>query len=373
MKGSWKFLVPTLVFVSIGLTVAVNNHLNTRQKPIKETAEECQEENCCQSTEKEISNDEEGCYRSSGIASNAEESCCRSNGNASNAKEDCCRSNDKDASKAPETTFKILYGSQSGRAQTLAHKFASRLPYETSVLSIKDYENENLFSEQSIIIFFLSTYTGGLPTETAVWFNDWLQELRFDVRVGKKDLESLRFGVFGLGDSAYKQNFCTFAIKVDEYLHDLGAKRVSTVELGDHADDYSVFDKFVKQVLDSQQTNYDVFDENDPVEDQELDLESIYSSENDSEETQMVDIEDLGKSMVSEAKKELKEMVTPKLRASLEKQRYKIIGSHSGVKVCRWTKSMLRGRGGCYKHSFYGIESHRCMETTPSLGDHSLT
>ncbi|KAB0404304.1 hypothetical protein E2I00_004635 [Balaenoptera physalus] len=30
-------------------------------------------------------------------------------------------------------------------------------------------------------------------------------------------------------------------------------------------------------------------------------------------------------------------------------------------------KSMLRGRGGCYKHTFYGIESHRCMETTPSL------
>ena len=46
---------------------------------------------------------------------------------------------------------------------------------------------------------------------------------------------------------------------------------------------------------------------------------------------------------------------------------YRVIGSHSGVKLCRWTKSMLRGRGGCYKHSFYGIESHRCMETTPSL------
>ena len=46
---------------------------------------------------------------------------------------------------------------------------------------------------------------------------------------------------------------------------------------------------------------------------------------------------------------------------------YRIVGSHSGVKLCRWTKSMLRGRGGCYKHTFYGIESHRCMETTPSL------
>lgn len=60
-------------------------------------------------------------------------------------------------------------------------------------------------------------------------------------------------------------------------------------------------------------------------------------------------------------------MITPLLRKSLSKQGYKLLGSHSGVKMCRWTKSMLRGRGGCYKHTFYGIESHRCMETTPSL------
>ncbi|KAL0973167.1 hypothetical protein UPYG_G00199840 [Umbra pygmaea] len=64
---------------------------------------------------------------------------------------------------------------------------------------------------------------------------------------------------------------------------------------------------------------------------------------------------------------EKREMITPALRAALTKQGYKLIGSHSGVKLCRWTKSMLRGRGGCYKHTFYGIESHRCMETTPSL------
>ncbi|KAL7401196.1 hypothetical protein ABVT39_024740 [Epinephelus coioides] len=64
---------------------------------------------------------------------------------------------------------------------------------------------------------------------------------------------------------------------------------------------------------------------------------------------------------------ESREMITPALRAALTKQGYKLIGSHSGVKLCRWTKSMLRGRGGCYKHTFYGIESHRCMETTPSL------
>lgn len=68
-----------------------------------------------------------------------------------------------------------------------------------------------------------------------------------------------------------------------------------------------------------------------------------------------------------EDEEERREMITPALRKSLTKQGYKLIGSHSGVKLCRWTKSMMRGRGGCYKHTFYGIESHRCMETTPSL------
>lgn len=50
------------------------------------------------------------------------------------------------------------------------------------------------------------------------------------------------------------------------------------------------------------------------------------------------------------------EMVTTMVRRSLVKQGYTIVGSHSGVKLCRWTKAMLRGRGGCYKHTFYGIQ-----------------
>ena len=59
--------------------------------------------------------------------------------------------------------------------------------------------------------------------------------------------------------------------------------------------------------------------------------------------------------------------VSDSLRAALTKQGYKVVGTHSGVKLCRWTKSMLRGRGGCYKHTFYGIVSYQCMEATPSL------
>merc|ERR1719478_1930964 len=46
---------------------------------------------------------------------------------------------------------------------------------------------------------------------------------------------------------------------------------------------------------------------------------------------------------------------------------YRVVGSHSAIKQCRWTKSGLRGEGQCYKHTFYGIRSHGCMEGTPSL------
>lgn len=51
------------------------------------------------------------------------------------------------------------------------------------------------------------------------------------------------------------------------------------------------------------------------------------------------------------------------------KQGYHLVGEHghSAVKLCHWTKSALKGGPKCYKHTFYGIESHRCMQMTPSL------
>ncbi len=51
----------------------------------------------------------------------------------------------------------------------------------------------------------------------------------------------------------------------------------------------------------------------------------------------------------------------------LEKQQYRMVGHHSAVKVCHWTKSMINKRGGCYKYKFYGIRSHQCMQMTTSM------
>lgn len=58
-------------------------------------------------------------------------------------------------------------------------------------------------------------------------------------------------------------------------------------------------------------------------------------------------------------------------RKNLENQGYRIIGNHSVVKVCHYTKQSLRGKDVCYKCQFYGIKSWRCIEMSPTwLCDH---
>lgn len=56
-----------------------------------------------------------------------------------------------------------------------------------------------------------------------------------------------------------------------------------------------------------------------------------------------------------------------RIRKRLEKQHYAIVGNHSGAKLCHWLKQSLIHKRTCYKQSFYGIESHRCLQMTPTL------
>jgi len=57
----------------------------------------------------------------------------------------------------------------------------------------------------------------------------------------------------------------------------------------------------------------------------------------------------------------------PELTKILEKQNYKIVGAHSGVKTCHWLKEKLIRNRPCYKEKFYGIQSHRCLQMTPTI------
>lgn len=51
----------------------------------------------------------------------------------------------------------------------------------------------------------------------------------------------------------------------------------------------------------------------------------------------------------------------------LKKHGYHLAGTHGAVKTCLWLNKMLRNEGACYKSRFYGMESHRCIQMTPTL------
>lgn len=53
----------------------------------------------------------------------------------------------------------------------------------------------------------------------------------------------------------------------------------------------------------------------------------------------------------------------------LEKIGYRFVGEerHAAAKVCHWTKKSILDEGECYKQKFYGIESHRCLQMSPSI------
>jgi tRNA wybutosine-synthesizing protein 1 len=58
--------------------------------------------------------------------------------------------------------------------------------------------------------------------------------------------------------------------------------------------------------------------------------------------------------------------ITSQTKSKLQKAKYGVY-NHSAVELCHWTKKSFAGQGNCYKHKFYGISTHRCMEMTPTV------
>jgi tRNA wybutosine-synthesizing protein 1 len=53
------------------------------------------------------------------------------------------------------------------------------------------------------------------------------------------------------------------------------------------------------------------------------------------------------------------------IKLKLQKAKYGVY-NHSAVELCHWTKKSFANEGNCYKHKFYGISTHQCMEMTPA-------
>ncbi|KAJ5718563.1 hypothetical protein N7488_004209 [Penicillium malachiteum] len=223
-----------------------------------------------------------------------------------------------------------------------------------------------------------------------------LDETHNDFRIDTAPLSQLLgYSVFGFGDKeewpTEEEGFCTQAKEIDRWMSKLtGRKRAFPLGMGDVKSDAEkalkewstgLYDT-LSDILETGGLGEGVPGSGDAVESDEEDLDDEGDEKKNSQS--MVDLEDIkmngdsaapipvdfttvGK--VVSSQDTAKEMVpkTSPTYASLTKQGYTIVGSHSGVKICRWTKSALRGRGSCYKYSFYGIRSHLCMEATPSL------
>ncbi|HIH17031.1 MAG TPA: 4-demethylwyosine synthase TYW1 [Candidatus Diapherotrites archaeon] len=58
----------------------------------------------------------------------------------------------------------------------------------------------------------------------------------------------------------------------------------------------------------------------------------------------------------------------PKAKTALLRNKQYALFGHSAVKVCHWTKKSLTEGKSCYKGKFYGINSHQCVQMTPSVG-----
>ncbi|KAL7958835.1 radical SAM superfamily domain-containing protein [Trichoderma compactum] len=267
-------------------------------------------------------------------------------------------------------------------------------------------------------LFLIPSYNIDTINDT---FLQHLQETHHDFRIDTAPLSSLvGYSVFGFGDKEGWPNedegFCFQAKDLDKWMSKLtGRKRAYPVGMGDmksdHAERFAEWTSGVQDVIaQAAQTGClgeGVPGSGDAVESDDEgaeadDGEVVFDDEEPSEggkfddSRPLDDVEDLGKlirpnkdgnegprkaplavdftTYTSANKKKaqapiIKEMVAKNspTYTALTKQGYSIVGSHSGVKICRWTKSALRGRGSCYKYSLYGINSHQCMETTPSL------
>jgi tRNA wybutosine-synthesizing protein 1 len=263
-------------------------------------------------------------------------------------------------------------------------------------------------------LFLLPSYNIDSINDT---FLQHLQETHYDFRIDTSSLSGLLgYSVFGFGDTegwpTEAEGFCFQAKELDKWMAKLtGRKRAYPVGMGDMKGDFATrFDEWAKGVhevlghaartgnLGEGAPGSGAAVESDDEDIEEDDGEVIFEDEEaqspaPAKKTQdLGDVEDLGKLIRSGAdevrttdrkaplavdftnygsktkqpkRKQLpaapKEMVAKDspTYAALTKQGYAIVGSHSGVKICRWTKSALRGRGSCYKYSLYGINSHR--------------
>lgn len=242
---------------------------------------------------------------------------------------------------APPKRGKLFFLSQTNTSKALAQRLhalltLSNIPFD--LVDPKDYEPEDLCKE-TLVLVVASTWENGAPPQDGAFLVNWLAESADDFRVGALVLKECKFAIFGVGSRIYGETFNAVARDITAKLRKLGARELVELEEGDvdEGDLDEVFDRWSQKIVGIL---------NGKLEDSERGLENYvvgsesegeFSEEDDDEveESDIVDLEDIagkGPSRRSTAAakangevngqvpKAVKEMVTPVIRANLEKQ-----------------------------------------------------
>ncbi|AET37945.1 putative tRNA 4-demethylwyosine synthase Ecym_2196 [Eremothecium cymbalariae DBVPG len=270
----------------------------------------------------------------------------------------------------------VFYSSLQGTAKRSAERVTEILsktyslklePILKNLDELEDFEQYfvDVPCENALYVLVIPSYDTDSPLD---YFLDCLEEYFNDFRIDKYPLRKLvGYAILGIGDSeSWPEKFCYQARIADLKIAKLGGRRVFPVgEICMKFGGDSEVDSWARLFADTLQDDEPILYEYDESVEDEPD-ESLEQSTGEP----LVDLEDIGNSSVAyDSNTAIKQMVavdSPTYK-NLTKQGYSIVGSHSGVKICRWTKNDLRGRGSCYKHSLFNIVSSRCMELTPSL------
>jgi len=248
-------------------------------------------------------------------------------------------------------TVCVVYSTTSGTSQKAARLLASKLN-NMSPTFVRNVEGLTLEELQTygFAIMLMSTITDGKPAVDAEAFTAAVEDAAYDFRVDKSILVKTRYAIVGFGCEHYGEaSFCTPAKKLDDQLSKLGGIRLAPLQLlSDTQELQPQLERVIQQISKALSL---------PPAPAGMTQDAEPEQEDEQREADVEENDGCAST----------EMVTDRQRAQLEKEGYKIIGTHSAVKLCRWTKHHARGRGGCYKHTFYGISSKNCMEATPSL------
>lgn len=124
----------------------------------------------------------------------------------------------------PATPVTILFGSQTGTAETISKKTAKQLKAancDPKVVDMADVTPEDLKAVEHALVI-TSTYGEGDPPDNAMALHGAL------MADSAPRMEGLKFSVLGLGDSSYP-DFCQCSKEFDTRLEALGATRISAM------------------------------------------------------------------------------------------------------------------------------------------------